>query len=144
MNKHTRKKYPRAVREITVWEDAPKKEDGKAVSLFNETLQRADRLAMELLTANKRIQDLEKALAASRKVNEIAIKKAFASGPWSREDAPAHSRNLNALSDDETKQLFASLSVPDEYVDQDATERPATPWRDRVVGPLCALFRRHA
>lgn len=139
MNKHTRKKYPNAQRVKT----KPEQPEYTNMSLFNETVQRATKAEAALEKANKRIAALERALAASRKVNEIAVKKAFASGHYTRETAPAHSRDLNSLSDAETEQLFAHLSVPDDdYVNEATVEPPAMPWRERVVRPLCALFRK--
>lgn len=137
MNKHTRKKYPNARREKI----KPEKAEYADMSLFNETIKENTELRNKILVAEQRIRSLEKALEASRKVNEIAIKKAFASGPFTRETAPAHARDLNSLTDTETETLFAHLSAPYEY-EKGATVERATPWRSRVVGPICALFRR--
>lgn len=160
MNKHTREKYPHAVREIVVYEDAPKaKPQGIVVSLFDETVQRAAKAEAALAEANKRIAALEKALKASRDVNALAIKRAFASDPI----AVAHAvkvapfggykqvgkyllpPDVNGLSDDDVERMMSHAQVPDDYVNETTVERPETPWRaPRVLAPLCALFRRAA
>lgn len=144
MNKHTRKKYPNAVREVTLYEDPPQSK-GNVVSLFNETVQRATKAEADLADANKRIASLEKALAASRKVNELAIKAGFARNfvEPTKQAEGIHRRDLNTLSAEQTEQLFASLAAPDDYVDDAPIERPRTPWREsRILRPLCALFVR--
>ncbi len=66
MNKHTRKKYPHAKREITVYEGTAK--PAKPMSLFDQTVQRVAELERENAELKKRLSsDAEKRVAEIQK-----------------------------------------------------------------------------
>jgi hypothetical protein len=74
------------------------------MSLFNETVRRLAKAEEDLAEAQKRIASLEKALAASRRVNALAIHRGFANSPVQRGD-------LNTLSNSDVEKLFSNLET---------------------------------
>lgn len=112
------------------------------MSLFNETWARADRAEKALEVALKRIADLETALKSAR-----ADKLWYANGHshWPRPEVPGkritqNHNELNTLSDDEVKLMFARVA---EQVDAGDLKSPANsvPVRSRLLAPFRLLMR---
>jgi hypothetical protein len=160
MNKHTRKKYPHARREVTVWGDPPPKET--RVSLFDETVARLAKAEAALAEANKRIANLETALANSRAVNALAIKKKFMDDPVEQhapEPAWTGARGYKRVSsgksvymlppppprltDEEVERQMYGVMADNDLPYQSAAI-PAGSVRSRLLAPIAALFRRRA
>lgn len=174
MNKHTRKKYPHAVREITVWTEP----EVKPVSLFDETVQRAAKAEAALAEAERRIASLEKALDNSRKVNALAIKKHLSPGPPDQ-SAPMDRNGFRILgargfktvsngksvymmppppprlTDEEVEQQmynvnaensmpYARMAESVDAADLKSASHVGLLVRSRLLAPLAALFMRRA
>lgn len=143
MNKHTRKKYPHARQEVTLWVDPPP-EEIRPVSLFDETVRKLAKAEADLAEASKRIAALEKALANSRAVNAQAIKRAFADGPAARPVmAAAHARDLNSLTKAEEDELFR-MHENESWIDPDAApEPPPRPTLGKRIREAARLLTGH-
>lgn len=114
------------------------------VSLFNETIARADRAEKSLDLANKRIADLEIALKAAINDKRRLIEGATPSwrAPrYSLPDGIAKSAEINRLTTSETETLFAEVAEQVDAADLKSAGNHTVPVRFRPLARLQAMWR---
>ncbi len=115
------------------------------MSLFNETVARADRAEKALDAAQKRIVDLEIALKAAindkRRVIEGAT-PSWRAPKYSLFDKDAQSAGINKLTTSETEQLFAQVAEQADATDLKSVGGMITVLvRFRLLARLKAMWR---